>query len=415
VIRVLVVDDSAVMRRLLATELAGAPDIEIVGTAVDAYDAREKILRLEPDVVTLDIEMPRMNGLSFLERLMKYRPLPVVIVSSVAPQYGATAVRALELGAVEIIAKPGSPAELERLAGELTRAVRAAAIARLTPLTGEPAGPEQPLGTVSPMRPAERAGLTPAQRQATGRPTSRPSAARPSADAGATRVIAVGASTGGPVALERLLALLPATAPGVLIVQHIPAGFTAALARRLDDRCAITVREADDGAVVRAGEALIAPGGRHMVLLRHGARLQVRLRDGPPVHFQRPSVDVLFHSVAQAAGAHAVGVLLTGMGSDGASGMRELRTAGAHTIAQDEQSCAVFSMPQEAIRLEGVCEVLPLPRIAAAALRACARATDRAAHAGAPTGAPTGSPGAAPAAAPGAAPAAPVSEVRGVR
>jgi two-component system, chemotaxis family, protein-glutamate methylesterase/glutaminase len=347
-IRVLVVDDSTVVRRMLSDALDRDPDIEVVGTAVDPYDAREKVIRLAPDVMTLDIEMPRMDGLSFLARLMKHHPIPVVIVSSLAPKNSAAALRALELGAVEVIGKPGPGAPVRELAGPLARAIRAAAAADPSRMPRRAPGLADPSAQVRPAMTAAMIGAAP----------------------GARRVLAIGASTGGPVALEQVLGGLPAGGPGVLIVQHMPAAFTAAFARRLGDRCAMQVREATAGDAVVPGLALVAPGGRHMVLLRRDKRLVVDVRDGPPVQFQRPSVDVLFHSVAQVAGSESVGILLTGMGSDGASGMRALRDAGAHTIAQDEATSVVFSMPKEAIRFDGACEVLPLQRIAAAALRA---------------------------------------------
>jgi two-component system, chemotaxis family, protein-glutamate methylesterase/glutaminase len=368
VIRVLVVDDSALVRTVLSDELTREPDIEVIGEAVDPYDAREKILRLQPDVITLDIEMPRMDGLSFLARLMKYQPMPVVIVSSLAPQNSDAALHALSLGAVEVIAKPGSARSMPDVSGQLVRAIRAAAAARVTQL---------PRGVPAPAR-AAAAGATDAEggvaaASVAGGATG---AAVRSARAGAVhqRLIVIGASTGGPTALEQVLGAMPVNAPAILIVQHMPAGFTGAFARRLHERSAITVREAVDGDLVEAGTALVAPGGRHMVLLRGDTKLRVGVRDGPPVNYQRPSVDVLFHSVARVAGGGAVGVLLTGMGADGASGMRALRDAGVHTIAQDEKTCVVFSMPREAIRFEGVSEILPLPRIAAAALNAAAAA-----------------------------------------
>lgn len=345
-IRVLVVDDSAVVRKVLTDELTRGRDVEVIA-AVDPYDARDKILRFTPDVITLDIEMPRMDGLSFLRRLMEHHPLPVVVVSSLTPQNSEAALRALELGAVDVIGKPASTASLRTVAGPLLRAVRAAAAANVTRLV--PPDDEEP-----------PVPLTVAKGACTRR-----------------HVVAVGASTGGPVAIEQILAAMPASAPGIVIVQHMPVGFTAAFARRLNDRCAIEVREAADRDVVSAGVALIAPGGAHLVMTRTHVGLQVRVRKGPPVHFQRPAVDVLFHSIAQCAGRDAVGVLLTGMGSDGASGMRALRDAGAHTIAQDEATCVVYSMPSEAIRFGGATEVMPLPRIAAAALAAVARPEQR--------------------------------------
>jgi two-component system, chemotaxis family, protein-glutamate methylesterase/glutaminase len=342
-IRVLVVDDSAMVRKVLAAELSRDAGIEVI-LAVDPYDARDKILRYEPDVVTLDIEMPRMDGLSFLARLMTHHPLPVIIVSSLTPANSEAAFRALELGAIDVIAKPSSPSAIPQVTSELLRAIRAAAAV-----------------SVSRLRQYREDSVPPA-------------IAAESSSAFATgRMIVIGASTGGPVAIEQILESLPSRSPALLIVQHMPAGFTAAFARRLDSRCAIEVREAADGDAVLPGLALIAPGGRHLVLLRAGDGLRVGVRNGPPVHFQRPAVDVLFHSVAALAGSAAVAVQLTGMGEDGASGMLALREAGAHTIAQDEATSVVFSMPFEAIRRGGACEVLPLPRIAAAALKAAGR------------------------------------------
>ncbi|HSJ24562.1 MAG TPA: chemotaxis response regulator protein-glutamate methylesterase [Longimicrobiales bacterium] len=357
-VRVLVVDDSAVVRRLLAATLQREPDIEVI-TAVDPFDAREKVLRFAPDVITLDIEMPRMDGLSFLQRLMKHHPVPVIIVSSLTPRRSDIAVHALQLGALEVVAKPAGPAAVTDMAAQLLRAVRAAAAADVRHLAR---GHAQPAG--HPSR-ARRGGVVSAQAR----------------DDAAAAVVAIGASTGGPVAIEQVLASFPDDGPGVLVVQHMPAGFTAAFARRLDSWCRLEVREARDGDLVRPGIALVAPGGRHMVLQRDAGGMVVAVRDGPQVHYQKPSVDVLFHSVAASAGADAVGVLLTGMGSDGASGLRAMRDAGAHTIAQDEATSVVFSMPGEAIRFGGACEVLPLPRIGAAAATA---ATPRPRRAGTP-------------------------------
>jgi two-component system chemotaxis response regulator CheB len=341
-IRVLVVDDSAVVRTILKRELDAERDIEVVGVAEDAYDAREQILRLAPDVITLDVEMPRMNGIDFLERLMMYHPLPVVIFSSVTAPNSEAALQALSLGAVEVVAKPAAGTDARVVMQQLVRAIRAAAAANLghEPDDGPDSRPEMPL-----INPALRARI----RQ---------------------NVIAIGASTGGPAAIERVLTAMPAGSPPILIVQHMPAGFTNAFAQRLDARCEMDVREARDGDRVEPNVALIAPGDRHMTVVRRGEELRIALNDGPPVHHARPSVDVLFHSIAKTLGAEAVGVLLTGMGSDGAAGMRTMRDAGAHTIAQDEKSCVVFSMPEEAIRRGGACDVLPLAHIPAAALNA---------------------------------------------
>jgi two-component system chemotaxis response regulator CheB len=347
VIRVLVVDDSAFVRRVLSDELGRHPDITVVGTAIDPYAAREQIVRLRPDVVTLDVEMPRMDGLSFLSKLMRHLPTPVVVVSSLAQAGSEVAVRALALGAVEVVAKPGSALSVQGVVADLARAVRTAAAARVRPAAG---------------------GTAPAH------------AAPPSPLFGTThKVLAIGASTGGTQAIERVLRALPPDAPGTVIVQHMPRDFTAAFARRLDGLCAVTVREAADGDAVVPGAALVAPGGFHLVVQRSGARYVARVKDGPPVHHQRPAVDVLFGSVARHAGPNAVGVLLTGMGADGARGLLAMREAGAHTIAQDEATSVVYGMPAEAARLGAAAEILPLGDVAEAALRALAGAGVRAA------------------------------------
>ena len=334
--RVLIVDDSAVVRKILTDELSKYEDIEVVGSAVDPYVARDKILKLRPDVLTLDVEMPRMDGLTFLSKLMQFHPMPVVVVSSLTPKNSEAAIRALELGAVEVIGKPGSAYSVPEIARQLVRAIRAAAGARIRKeLLELPAVP-------------------PATRHFQLKTTD--------------KVLAVGASTGGTKAIEVLLTSLPAMAPGTVIVQHMPEHFTAAFASRLNQLAAMEVREARDLDSVVTGVALIAPGHRHMVLERSGARYLVRLHDGPPVHHQRPSVDVLFHSVARSGGANAVGVLLTGMGADGAEGLLAMRESGSHTFAEDESSCVVFGMPREAIVLGAAAEVVALPRMAPAIL-----------------------------------------------
>jgi len=342
-IRVLVVDDSAVVRKLLSEELSRFPDIEVVGTAVDPYDARDKVVQLRPDVLTLDVEMPRMDGLSFLAKLMKHFPVPTVVVSSLTPKNSEAAVRALALGAVDVVSKPGSAYSVPDVAETLVRAIRVASCARVT--------------------------ATPAARADT------PRAVSPLAGLRTThRVFAVGASTGGTRAIETVLSALPADAPGTVIVQHMPEGFTRSFADRLNKLCAMEVREARDGDAVVPGLVLIAPGNHHMVLQLSGARYGVRIKDGPPVHHSRPSVDVLFGSVARSAGRNAVGILLTGMGADGAKGMLAMRASGAHTIAQDEASCVVFGMPKEAIKLGAAVEVVALQRVAAAMMHAATEA-----------------------------------------
>lgn len=341
-IRVLVVDDSALVRQVLTRELSRYDDIEVVGTAVDPYVAREKIVRLKPDVITLDIEMPRMDGLSFLEKLMKHYPIPVVVASSLTPKHSEAAIRALELGAVEVVCKPGSQYSAPDVSGQLVRAIRAAAAARV----GRRQEPEAS---------DEVAAPSPERKRWLG---------------AGRKVVAIGASTGGTRAIETVLRSFPPDGPGTVIVQHMPEHFTASFARRLNEVCAMEVREGKDEDEVVPGVALIAPGDWHMVLERRGAQYVVRIKKGPPVHHQRPAVDVLFHSVAKSAGKNAVGVLLTGMGCDGAQGLLAMRQSGARTLVQDEESCAVFGMPKEAIRIGAAEEVVPLSRMGAAILRA---------------------------------------------
>jgi two-component system, chemotaxis family, protein-glutamate methylesterase/glutaminase len=349
-IRVLVIDDSAVVRRVLSERLSHATDIEVVGTAVDPFAAREKILRLHPDVVTLDLDMPRMDGLTFLGKLMKYYPLPVIVVSSLTPKGSEAALRALELGAVEVIAKPGTSATVAEIAQNVIDKIRAAMAvrSRARPIPA----PETPAMLLE----VDERFMAQA----------------------AHKIIAIGASTGGTEAIKAILAGLPATMPGLLIVQHMPASFTAAFAKRLNDNSMMEVREARDGDELVAGLALVAPGDRHMALKRLGSRYLVEVRDGPPVHHQRPSVDVLFHSVARQAGANAVGVILTGMGSDGAQGLLAMRQAGAFTMAQDESSCVIFGMPKEAINAGAVNEVAALSDMPRRIVQAVCRQDGRA-------------------------------------
>ena len=346
-IRVLIVDDSAIVRRILSDALAGEPDLEVVGTAPDPYVARDKILSLRPDVLTLDIEMPRMDGITFLKKLMHFHPLPVILISSLAQPTCRLAVEALEFGAVEVLAKPGGPYSVGELRQVLANKIRAAAVARLK--RAEPAAqPERP----------ERP-----------RPPQSPGIATDSSGAVADRkVIAIGASTGGTEAIASVLSRLPASSPGVVIAQHIPPVFSRAFANRLNDLCAVEVREAEDNDTVRPGLALVAPGDFHMLLRRSGGRYSVEVKTGPRVCYQRPSVDVLFSSVAVTAGRDATGVLLTGMGSDGAQGLLKMRQAGARTIAQDEASCVVFGMPREAVLLGAVTRTTSLDLIPAAIL-----------------------------------------------
>jgi len=328
-INVLVVDDSAVVRKVLSTELSKAADIKVVGTAIDPYVARDKILQLKPDVLTLDLEMPRMDGLTFLGKLMKHYPIPVIVVSSLTPAGGKTAMRALSLGAVDVVCKPGSAYSVAELGAILANKVRAAAVARVA--KRQVSSPESPVSVpkVNLMETTHK-------------------------------ILAIGASTGGTRAIEDVLTALPVDTPGTMIVQHMPEHFTRSFAQRLNDLCKMEIREAQDGDALMPGLALIAPGGKHMCLVRSGARYFATVKDGPPVHHQRPSVDVLFHSVARHAGLNAVGAILTGMGADGARGLLAMRQAGAHTIAQDEASCVVFGMPKEAIKLDATDEVVSL-------------------------------------------------------
>jgi len=331
-IRVLIVDDSAIVRKILSEAVSAEPDMEVVGTAPDPYVARDKILALEPDVLTLDIEMPRMDGLTFLKRLMLHHPIPTIIVSSLGQASCAATLEALRSGAVDVLAKPAGPYSVGDLRHTLAGKIRGAAGAR--PRLAVAAAP---------------------QTAVVERPTQ---LSRVAYQLGT--VITIGASTGGTVAIQDILTKLPADMPGMVITQHIPAGFSLAFANRLNTLCAMEVREAVEGDVLRQGLALIAPGDYHLLVRRAGAGYAVELQQGPQVCYQRPSVDVMFASVAQAAGARAVGVLLTGMGTDGAKGMLALRRAGAPTIGQDEASCVVYGMPREAARLDAVSIVASL-------------------------------------------------------
>jgi two-component system chemotaxis response regulator CheB len=341
--RVLIVDDSAIVRKILSDALASEPDLEVVGTAPDPYVARDKILALKPDVLTLDIEMPRMDGLTFLRKLMHFHPLPAVVISSLAQDSCVVAIQALELGAVEVLAKPGGPYSVGELRQTLAAKVRAAACARVR-RTG-PATPPSPA-------PSGQSSVHSAV------PSALPAAS----------IVAIGASTGGTEAIAAILSRLPKECPPIAIAQHIPAVFSKAFADRLNRTCAIEAREAQDNDELRPGLALIAPGDFHMMVRREGARCFVTVKTGPRVCYQRPSVDVLFTSVADVAGSGAVGVLLTGMGKDGAQGLLKMRNAGAHTIAQDEASCVVYGMPREAAELGAAARVLPLLNIASAML-----------------------------------------------
>jgi two-component system chemotaxis response regulator CheB len=338
--RVLVVDDSALIRRLLAEIVNGAPDLECVGAAADPLQAREMIRALNPDVLTLDVEMPRMDGLDFLERLMRLRPMPVVMVSTLTERGSEVTLRALELGAIDFVSKPKMDIAhgMRDYAEEIAAKIRVAAASR----------PRLPRVAAS---------------------GARPIAALGNRILSTEKLIIVGASTGGTEAIKDFLVELPSDCPGILITQHMPEAFTKSFAARLDNLCRISVKEAGQGERILPGHAYVAPGNWHLLLRRSGANYMTQLSDGPPVNRHRPSVDVLFQSAAEHAGRNAIGVILTGMGKDGAQGMLTMKQAGAWNIAQDETSCVVFGMPKEAIAAGGVDEVLPLPAIAQAVVR----------------------------------------------
>lgn len=329
-IRVLCVDDSALMRQLMTEIINGFSDMEVVATAPDPLVARDLIKKLNPDVLTLDVEMPRMDGLDFLEKLMRLRPMPVVMVSSLTGRGSEITLRALELGAVDFVTKPQTGLRDGMLAysESIAEKVRTASRARLTQRRPTDAAPAIHVPLLS-----------------------------------SEKLIAIGASTGGTEAIRHVLEPLPPNSPALVITQHMPPGFTRSFADRLNKLCQITVKEAEDGERILPGHAYIAPGARHMELARSGANYQIRLHDHEPVNRHRPSVDVLFNSVAQYAGRNAVGVILTGMGNDGAAGLLAMRNAGAYTLAQDEATCVVFGMPREAIALGASHETVPLHQI----------------------------------------------------
>jgi len=343
-IKVIVVDDSAVVRKVMSAILERDPDIRVIGTAHDPIFAIDKMRKDWPDVVTLDVEMPRMDGITFLRQLMAERPTPVVICSSLTTAGAETTLQALAAGAVSIISKPGLGVEefLKESSDDLVAAVKSAARANMGAVQRS-----AQLRSQGPDRVAPRLAMA----QTT------------------ERIVAIGTSTGGTVALEVLLTELPRVSPGIVIVQHMPEMFTAAFAARLDSLCEITVLEAKNGQRVLPGQALIAPGGKHMQLTRSGAQYVVEVKDGPPVNRHRPSVDVLFRSVAKYAGRNAMGVIMTGMGDDGARGLKEMHDAGAFTLAQDEASCVVYGMPREAVKHGGVDRSLPLAALAGSIMK----------------------------------------------
>ncbi len=348
-IKVLIVDDSALVRQILVEILKTAADMEVVGTASDPFVAREKIKETNPDVLTLDVEMPRMDGLTFLANLMRLRPMPVVMVSSLTQRGAEITLKALELGAVDFVSKPkvdvaGTLHDFsEEILGKIRIAAGARVLARVAPSAIQV--PKQSADAILPAHAAARMLRT------------------------TDRIVAVGSSTGGTEAIRELLAGLPADSPAIVIAQHIPAAFSAPFARRMDTLCALSVCEPVDGQYIMAGHVYIAPGGRHLLVERDGARYRCRLNDGPPVNRHCPSVDVLFRSVAQQVGPNAVGVILTGMGDDGSRGLKEMHDAGAPTVAQDEASSVVWGMPGAAVKSGAVDEVLPLSQVAAAIMR----------------------------------------------
>lgn len=330
-VRVLIVDDSAIVRQILSDELNRKAGIEVVASAPDPYVARDLILQLNPDVVTLDVEMPRMDGITFLRKLMRHYPIPVVIVSSLTPSGSQLALDALQAGAFDIMQKPGAAYTVGEMAEQLAEKIRVAS--RVDVRTLRP----PVLADGAPLRLALAATTT--------------------------KVVAIGASTGGTQALQSVLGTLPPNAPGIVIAQHMPEHFTRAFADRLNQTCAVHVKEAEDRDPIGPGRALIAPGNKHLVVRRSGAQYYAEVKDGPLVSGHRPSVDVLFKSVARYAGSNAVGVLLTGMGADGAEGLKALHDAGAPTIAQDEATCVVFGMPAEAVKRGAVDHILGLASI----------------------------------------------------
>jgi two-component system, chemotaxis family, protein-glutamate methylesterase/glutaminase len=347
-IHVLIVDDSAVVRQVLSASLASDPMIRLIAAVADPIFAFERMKKQWPDVIITDVEMPRMDGVSFVRKIMTERPTPIVVCSSLTEKGAETTMQVLALGAVQVVTKPkiGLKSFLVDSADSLIAAVKAASRAKVQRLRpGPAAGPVVPREKLS-----ADVVLSAAEAAAMVRTTE--------------RVVAIGSSTGGTQALETVLTALPRVSPGIVVVQHMPEKFTAAFAARLNSLSALEIREAQNRDRVLPGRVLIAPGGRHLLLRRNGAQYHVEVRDGPPVNRHRPSVDVLFRSVAQAAGRNACGIIMTGMGDDGARGLLEMLEAGAHTVAQDEDSCVVYGMPKEAVKLGAAREVLPLTRIA---------------------------------------------------
>ncbi len=351
-IRVLIVDDSALIRKMLSEMLASDPQIEVVGTAVDPFAAREKIKQLNPDVLTLDVEMPRMDGVTFLRNLMRLRPMPVVMVSSLTAKGADVTLQALEYGAIDFVTKPSADVvhNLQAYAEEIIAKIKVAACAKVRPLEDRLA--------------AKRDVPDKLSADAVINPSSRPRHYKTT-----EAIIAIGASTGGTEAIKDVIMQMPADAPGIVIAQHIPEAFSGPFAKRVDGVTAMSVCEASHGQQILPGHVYIAPGSHHLLVKRNGARYVCELSDGPPVNRHRPSVDVLFRSVAQQVGPNAIGVILTGMGDDGARGLKEMQEAGARTIAQDEASSVVWGMPGRACELDAADSVLSLYKIAAAMMQ----------------------------------------------
>jgi len=336
-IKVLIIDDSSMVRKIFTQELAKDSEIEVVGSAPDPIIGRDKIVQLRPDVIILDIEMPRMDGLTFLEKLMRHYPMPVIVVSSLAKKGCDVAMKALELGAAEVLSKPGEAYSVGDMSEQLIQKIKA----------------------VSKIKPLQISSIAYGNKSEQPRPSYQNNAMLKTTN----KVIAIGASTGGTEALKEVLTALPSNMPPIVIVQHMPQYFTKSFAERLNSLCVLEVKEAEHRDLLSPGKVLLAPGNKHMVLKRSGASYFVEVIDGPLVHHQRPAVELLFQSVAKYAGSNAIGVILTGMGKDGAKGLLEMKNAGAYTIAQDEESCIVFGMPKEAIAMGGVMKIESLKKI----------------------------------------------------
>lgn len=353
-IKVLIVDDSALIRQMMEQMLSGDPGIEVVGTAQDPYIAREKIKKLNPDVITLDVEMPRMDGLTFLSNLMRLRPMPVVMVSSLTEKGADTTLRALEMGAIDFVTKPKIDLanDFDNYAAEIIEKVKIAAGANVAHI--EKRVQRASIDGILDRKIDPKLSADAVLKKSIGKKRFRTTG----------RIVAIGASTGGTEAIREILTVLPADAPGIVISQHIPAGFSAAFASRMNENSAMVVCEARDGQQILPGHVYIAPGDQHLMVVRNGAQYNCQLNDGPPVNRHRPSVDVMFRSVAENVGPNAIGIILTGMGKDGAVGLQEIHDNGGKTIAQDERSSVVWGMPGEAVKLGAVDTTLSLGKIA---------------------------------------------------